>query len=254
MNLILFKNKQDSYTLPRNDRRYRHIREILRSIPGETLKVGVLDGPVGEAHIRVFDEERIELDARWHGAMPAPPAPVTILLGHPRPPVLKRLWRDLSSLGVRKIRVFTGELGERSYLTSSAWDDPDYYLLEGLSQGGHTRPPQLTRHARLAEAIAAHGTGNTHETDTRTGEARFFGTLGAGDALSLREMLTGEMEFDAVTLCIGPERGLTDDEELLLRRNGYCPVSLGPRTLRTETATVLLAGAACSVCSVSSGT
>lgn len=247
MNLILFDELRDSYTLPRHDRRYRHIRDILRSARGETLKIGVIEGPVGDARIATLDEERIELNVSWRQSMPEPPAPVTVLLGHPRPPVLKRLWRDLSSMGVREIRVFTGELGERSYLTSSAWENPDRHLLEGLSQGGHTRPPRLARHTDLAGALEPDGpwTGN---------EPRFFGALAASDALSLKEMMTGHERYDAITLCIGSERGLTDAEELLLRRHGYRPVSLGPRTLRTETATLLLAGAACSICSFSGGT
>lgn len=41
---------------------------------------------------------------------------------------------------------------------------------------------------------------------------------------------------EAVTLLIGPEGGLTTDEQAFARRGGFLPMRLGPRTLRTETA------------------
>ncbi|OZB13787.1 MAG: 16S rRNA (uracil(1498)-N(3))-methyltransferase [Marinobacter sp. 34-60-7] len=42
----------------------------------------------------------------------------------------------------------------------------------------------------------------------------------------------------SVALMIGPEGGLTSDEIILAERNGFLPVALGPRVLRTETAPV----------------
>jgi len=41
-----------------------------------------------------------------------------------------------------------------------------------------------------------------------------------------------------VALMIGPEGGLTADEIALAEQNGFLPVALGPRVLRTETAPV----------------
>lgn len=41
-----------------------------------------------------------------------------------------------------------------------------------------------------------------------------------------------------VTLLIGPESGLSDSEIEAAKKSGFQPISLGPRILRTETATV----------------
>ena len=41
-----------------------------------------------------------------------------------------------------------------------------------------------------------------------------------------------------VELLIGPEGGLDDDEMLAAQKASYMPVRLGPRVLRTETASV----------------
>ena len=42
-----------------------------------------------------------------------------------------------------------------------------------------------------------------------------------------------------VELLIGPEGGLDDDEVMLAEQSGFTPVRLGPRVLRTETASVV---------------
>ncbi|WP_028310180.1 16S rRNA (uracil(1498)-N(3))-methyltransferase [Derxia gummosa] len=44
------------------------------------------------------------------------------------------------------------------------------------------------------------------------------------------------LEGQTVTLLIGPEGGFTDAEEAFALQNGFHPISLGPRVLRTETA------------------
>ena len=45
---------------------------------------------------------------------------------------------------------------------------------------------------------------------------------------------------DGAVLAIGPEGGWTDDEVTLLEEHGFARHSLGPRILRTDTATVAL--------------
>lgn len=45
-----------------------------------------------------------------------------------------------------------------------------------------------------------------------------------------------------VTLLIGPEGGLTEQEESLLTKSGFLSASLGPTILKTETAAIVAAG------------
>ena len=48
---------------------------------------------------------------------------------------------------------------------------------------------------------------------------------------------------DSILLLVGPEGGISADETALAVAAGYCPVRLGPRILRTETAALaMLAG------------
>lgn len=238
MNLILLDRCEASCWLSGADQRTRHIRTVLRSSVGDTLKVGVVDGPVGEAVVTAVDKTGVSLSVQWDSEGPPASLPsVTLLLGHPRPPVLKRLWRDLASIGIEEIRVYAGDLGERSYLTSSAWNDPCRWLSDGLSQGGHTRMPRLHRYATLTQAV----------NDAQP--LRFFGALHGSTALSLREMTEMIPGAGAVQLCVGPERGLTAREDRFLREHRFLPVQLGPGIMRTEVAALAMAVAAVSALS-----
>lgn len=52
----------------------------------------------------------------------------------------------------------------------------------------------------------------------------------------LHDVLDGTPAPDGVAMLVGPEGGFTEEEVSLAVRNGFNPVSLGPRILRTETA------------------
>lgn len=234
MNIILFHEQAQLYTLEHDDPRFQHINHILKAVEGTELRVGVINGRTGTGIVTERSPRRLVMSVSWQDGTPLSPLPVTVVLGHPRPPVLKRLWRDLAALGVQEIRVFHGELGERSYGTSSAWDNPARWLTEGVSQGGHTMMPDLSRYGSLREAL------NRDAFESEPPEWRFYGGMKRTGAIIPTEISGDSREVSRARVCIGPERGLTPDEERTLGEYGYHPVYLGPRTLRTETAAVIM--------------
>jgi 16S rRNA (uracil1498-N3)-methyltransferase len=58
----------------------------------------------------------------------------------------------------------------------------------------------------------------------------------------MRELLKQACKPRSVSLLVGPEGGLSQDELRFLAEKGFQPVSLGSRILRTETAAILGAG------------
>ena len=64
-------------------------------------------------------------------------------------------------------------------------------------------------------------------------DARFF--LHPGASMALREMPRPEV---AISLLVGPEGGYANNEVDLITKHGFTPVSLGPRVLRMETASL----------------
>ena len=233
MNLILLDGIGKHHRLTRADQRYQHVARVLRVRNGDTVRVGVPDGPEGTATIVSFDRSAVELAVEWN-APPRRKLPIDVIIGHPRPPVLQRLFRDLATIGVRSIHVFTGDLGERSYRESSVWRNVESRLREGVSQGRHTRMPEVCSYNAL-DAIF-------DEVDIL--RYRYFGSFTRENAIgfpnALGEIIRENDRSSGVQLCVGPERGLTAREETVLIDHGFLPVSLGDTVLRTETAAVTL--------------
>ena len=256
MNILLFEPGEEAKPLPAFDPRARHLREILKVRPGQELRGGIVNGPSGIIVIKeiLAGEVRFVWRPGKGGASSGNRPPrVTMLLGHPRPPVLRRLFKDLTTIGVDKIVVTHSELSEKSYLQSNIWGGKALRkaLIEGASQAGVTTIPEVRRFYSLRRALEELASGSTSgAADDRPGAAH-DDSRPADRALRLLldpEASEGLYEaspgrgIDSALLAIGPERGWSDDERGELLKAGFTPVGLGRRTLRTETAA--LAGAA----------
>ena len=88
-------------------RRAEHVRDVLGKNAGETLRVGVLGGRLGEGTLLTVEADRIELRCTL-GIDPPPASDITLVLALPRPPVLRRvLQQDLEpdpTTGQRRLR------------------------------------------------------------------------------------------------------------------------------------------------------
>jgi 16S rRNA U1498 N3-methylase RsmE len=93
--------------------RARHVREVLRASPGEEIRGGVVDGPLGTATV-VEDSRELRLRCALGAVIPPVPR-VDLLLALPRPKVMNRLWPVLAALGVGRILVANAWKTERNY-------------------------------------------------------------------------------------------------------------------------------------------
>ncbi len=234
MNLLLFEPGEEYQPLSRPDRRAAHLLDIIGVQPGQRLRAGVVGGPIGEVLITEVGGGVVRF--QWvAGGGPAPDegrrhGELTILLGHPRPPVLRRLFKDLTTIGVDRILVVAAELTEKSYLDSKVWNEGALKaaLLEGASQGGTTTLPDVRPFPGLSHALEF--------LDAREAAPGSMVRLCLmRDADTSLYSLTAESK---ICLLVGPERGWTAREARLLDEVGYKGVSVGRRILRTETAAV----------------
>lgn len=232
MNLILLEEKRDHYSLPRDHRIFRHLTQILKIEEGDTLKAGVEGGgPLGVLRVESLERGKILLSAQWKHP-PSPSAPVTMIIGTPRPPVAKRLIKDLTAIGISQIFWVASELGEKSYFHSKLWREKLYTqaLREGAEQGCTTLYPEMERFYSLKKALKALPEGS------RGGGIYLHPGQGAStvtaDDLSRRE---------TTLLAVGPERGWTEGECESLEQAGFEQRSLTERILRTETVCSALA-------------
>jgi RsmE family RNA methyltransferase len=211
--------------------RAAHLVEVLRAVPGQTVRVGVVDGPRGTACVESLDAGRVRLRCAFE-AEPPPRPRVSLLLALPRPKVLKRLWAPLASLGVDRLVLVNAAKVEPNYFATH-WIEPAAFrplLLEGLQQAGDTRLPQVRVARRFRPFVE-------DELDALfAGAARLVADPSGPERLSGVALPAGA----SVLLAVGPEGGWTPFELDLLAAHGFRCVGAGPRVLRSDVACVAL--------------
>lgn len=255
MNLVLllpYEVDDGVAKLPASDARARHIVKHLKKAVGDTLRVGIVDGPIGTATIVEYTQFWLRLDLD-EGSLrqPSPRAEIEVLLGLPYPAVLKRLWAVLASMGLARICVFNADLTDHDFTKTSALTHEVYdpLVLEGLSQGMETRRPvvDVWHDRNLAEVLSA------LDDPKKASEVRLFFDIGDFPRVRdcLLECVRGAHDGLAVraTLAVGPERGWTDAEAAQFRDAGFAAVSLGRSVLRTDVACIAAIALVSDACS-----
>lgn len=235
MNLILIdqRDRIEASCVTLTDTRATHLINVLGVTPGQTVRVGLLDGPFGVGTVEQATDGRVTMRCVFESVTPPRPR-VDVLLALPRPKVMRRLWAQLAALGVGQIILTNAERVERHYFDTHVLTEACYrsLLIEGLQQARDTRLPLVSIHRRFKILV------EDHLDDLFTSGVRVVadpsGTASIASALSdCRER---------VLLAIGPEGGWNDFELRLLEAHGFRRVGLGPRTLRADTAcTAILA-------------
>lgn len=234
MNLILIESQEcaPDHMVTLRDQRATHIRKVLHGQPGATLRVGLLEGPRGTATIATVDTEQVTLRCAWEKDIPPVPR-VDLLLALPRPKVMRRLWAQLAALGVGRIALTNAAKVERNYFDTHVLEEATYrpLLIEGLQQAQDTRLPRASIHKQLKPLV------EDRLDEIFPGTLRLLADPSAATPLAER---IPERFLGHVLLAVGPEGGWTDYERTLFAHHGFQSVSMGARTLRTDTACVAL--------------
>lgn len=236
MNLILLEPDeiQADGLAVLSGKRARHVREVLQAVPGEAIRVGVVEGPMGTATV-VEDGKEIRLKCALSDGIPPIPR-VDLLLAMPRPKVMNRLWPVLAALGVGRILVSNAWKTERNYFDTHVLE-PEHVregLIEGLQQARDTRLPQVGVHKQFKKLVE----------DKLDGFGPYAARLAAhpGPEAFPLDKLAALPASGRVLLAVGPEGGWTPFELELLAAHGFELVAWGPRALRTDTACAVLLG------------
>ncbi len=210
----------------------RHIRKVLRLRPGARVRVTDGRGQTADARIQAVESERVLVEIL---------APLTsIATGTPELTVAQAMLKDRKMDGL--IRALT-ELGITAWIpfvSARSVAQPDHRRLQGrqarwariareaVKQCGRRRQPQIQIAGGLADIIAA--------AEGFNRRIMFW-----EDAGGLPGRPQGESDPPGganTILIIGPEGGFTAEEADAARRAGFQLSSLGPRILRSETATL----------------
>lgn len=220
MNIILFDKRPEEDLIPMSDERARHMKKILKVVPGDQVLMGLIDGLMGNATVKEISEEGVRID--WEPTLESTPfSPVELVVAQVRPICMKRILREAVSLGVRKIHVVGADTAEKSYARSHLWTKGEYksYLLHGATQSVSTKIPECITYRSVDQL----------DFDDIPTRILLDNIHPAGDIMDIPIS-------EPVVLAIGPERGWTDRERAVFTDRGFCSVGMGDRVLRTETA------------------
>jgi RsmE family RNA methyltransferase len=230
VNLLLLDAVTPTLRLAADDPRLEHVRGVLRARVGDTLCVGAVNGPRGEATVTASDAQGLALQVQWEEQAPPPPPALDLLIGLPRPATARKILTEAATLGVRSLRFVATAKTDPAYARSQLWQAGGWEpaLRLGAEQAFTTRLPEVfapepleAALARLAPSVSRLAL-DVYEADRRLGEAL--------------------PTAPPVVLALGPERGWGAADRVALRAAGCELVHLGERVLRVETAvTVALA-------------
>ena len=233
MNLILlFADDFDAHghAILRDSRRLDHICKVHRAKLGDTLRVGLVDGLMGSGEIIAMGGQQITLQVSLTEPVP-PPSNIHLILGLPRPPMLKRTLQTIAALGVKQLTLLQSARVEKSYWQSPQLQPQKIHeeLLLGLEQGCDTQFPTIHTAKRFRPFV----------------EDQLSELIQDHDALLAHPYVTTPCPTStnkSTLLAIGPEGGFIDNEIAMLSEAGFTGVTLGRRIMRVETVVPYLLG------------
>jgi len=226
LNLLLFSDSDrlapDQIAL--HGRRLQHLLQVHRATVGDILRVGEVNGLIGEGKILEINDATAVLALSL--AQP-PPAklPLYLVLALPRPKMLRRILRSVAEFGVAELHLINSYRVEKSYWQSPVLGEGTIreYLLQGLEQSCDTVVPVVHCQRRFKPFVEDFLPGML--------EGKRALLAHPGEYPPCPRDISGE-----TLLVIGPEGGFIPYEVEQLQRAGCEVVSLGPRILRVENA------------------
>jgi 16S rRNA (uracil1498-N3)-methyltransferase len=205
-----------------------HIARVLRLRAGDPLML--FDGRGGEyeARLEAIQGAKVIAQIGEHRPVERESAlRITLLQGIARGDRMDTIVQKATELGVARIVPVITERSVVKLAPHTAHRKHAHWLaiaVAACEQSGRNRVPELAQPQPITEATGR---------ESAAGERRI--TLQPAAIPTLTEVAAGRA---AVTLLIGPEGGLSPVEAEVAARAGFVGCRIGPRILRTETASL----------------
>ena len=162
------------------------------------------------------------------------PCAVHVAIGMPANERMDWLVEKATELGVASIQPLMTErsvlrlAGERAEKKRLHWHG---IAVASCEQSGRNRVPVVHAPAALGDWLRTQAAEPPQDT-----KRLLLSLQAAAHPLAYAVSGSESISFKSITFLSGPEGGLSAAEETLAVANGFAPVSLGPRVLRSETA------------------
>lgn len=205
-----------------------HLRKVLRLTPGDRIQVA--DGQGNEylaEIIRVGEQTDCRIIEKVF-AVPEPQVNVILWQGIPKGDKMELIIQKCTELGVVRIKpVYTKRTvvkldPKKQRIREERWQR---IALEAAKQCGRAIVPKVDSIFSFQDAISV-----------PKGEGLYLLCAETEKVKGLKQVLEANMDAREVHILVGPEGGFAEEEIRVAKNNGWYPVSLGQRILRTETA------------------
>lgn len=216
----------DSTAVLRGDDAH-HLVRVLRARPGDDVSLADGTGRLYEARLADTRGDAVELTLESRYEVPPPRPRLTVVHALPKGRKLDDVVQRLSEVGVDRLVPVHSRRSEVRLSGAKVDKALGRWRAVALAAGKQSRRARLLEVTPVGEwmsALSDVDAGVVLWEDAQTG---------------LREQMraVGDTDPAEVTLAVGPEGGLTDEEAA----GGLLAASLGPTVLRTETAALVAA-------------
>ena len=234
MNIILLENVKVGDSVVIKNRRFKHIKEILKSKIGDKIKIGVINSFMGIAEIIDIEKEFIKLNIESLNIPSPKKLPITLVMAMVRPKSLKKSLHAAITMGVKEIYIIKTWKVEKSFWSSPILKEKELnkIVIEALEQSKDTVMPKIIVKRRFKpfledeliyivkdkKAILAEPTSN----------------------LNINKLKLDKISYPETVLAVGPEGGFIKYEIDKFKDIGFEDFNIGKRILRVEFAIPVL--------------
>lgn len=219
-------NSEERYFLEKQDDRFIHLKEHLKSQKGDELKVTLFQQGLCRARVIEMNERGVLLEI-CSATQKGLERNLHLYLAYCRPPSLKKILEHGVGFPLKNLSLFHADLSEKSFAQSKVLQGENLtkLLTYGLSQCGtyHDWPEVHSTQERLEKVLE----GLKGLDDSQT----FF--LDQNASLTFSDVTA---KPEPLNLFIGPERGWTERERACFYERGIKPLKVSRSILRVEMA------------------
>lgn len=211
-------------TIELNSSASHHLTRVLRLKTSDNIILFNGEGGEYTAQLHIENKKTFAEITHFHDICTESPLDITLLQGISKGERMDLAIQKAVELGVNKIipvfcqRSVVNLKNDRAEKKHQHWQG---IVINACEQSGRTVLPKLESSLKLTDCLAKSIDG--YKLSLAPTAQRHLNTISLNDS-------------NKITLLIGPEGGLTDDEIMLAANKGFNGITLGPRVLRTETA------------------
>jgi len=205
---------------------YKHIVKVLRHNPGDQITLFDTNSAEYYGKIREISKRDILIDIiQTKKVNTESPIEITLLQGLPKGDKMDYIIEKATELGVNRIvPVITERSQVREGDRKKRWER---IALEASKQCGRTKPTYIENTLDFKDAANIYS------------DSGLPIILHVTSEVSTKDYIKNSLQAPQnIILFVGPEGGFSENEVLFGNKMGFISLGLGPRVLRTETASV----------------